>query len=81
MEEEEQQQQLPLAKTLWILTCDVGYANQLFSFYASSQEEAETRAQVLLQQQGKRILHRLSLIEYPNGFVVHHWRIPGTRQE
>ncbi len=82
--EEEQKQAEPLpnrVKTLWILTCDVGYANQLYSFYAHSREEAEQITQAWIEQQGKRILHRLTLSEYPAGFVVHHWRIPGTKAD
>ncbi len=64
-------------KILWLLICDLGYANILVPFYATSEEEAEQEAQVWIGKQGPRILRRISLQPYPCGFKIHHRELPG----
>lgn len=65
-------------KTLWILTCDIGFANELYPFYATSEEEAEQKAQAWIEQRGPRILGRVSLKPSPHGLRILERELPGS---
>jgi hypothetical protein len=64
-------------KTLWLLICVLSYGNELYPFYAVSEEEAEQKAQAWINQQGPRIRGRISLNPSPNGFTIHYRELPG----
>lgn len=68
------------SRILWLLTCDIGYADEVHPFYAISEEEAEQKAQAWIEQQGPRILRRTSLRPSPNGFTIHWRELPGKIQ-
>ncbi len=64
-------------KMLWILTCDIGFADELYPFYAVSEEEAEQKAQAWIEQRGSRILGRVSLKPSPHGLRIFERELPG----
>ena len=64
-------------KMLWLLICDVGYANEIYPLYAVSEEEAELKAQEWITRQGARILRRVSLTPKPEGFRLSFRELPG----
>lgn len=68
---------VPPTKTLWMLMCDIGYAVELHPFYAVSEQEAEQKAQTWIEQQGPRILSRISLKPSPHGFRILRTELPG----
>ncbi len=68
-------------KTLWLLICALSYGNELYPFYATSEEEAEQKAKAWIERQGSRILARISLAPSPNGFTIHYRVLPGHISE
>lgn len=74
MTEEPQEER---AKTLWLLICDIGYADEIHIIYAISEEEAEHKAQAWIEQQGERIKKRISLTARPHGFRILEKELPG----
>lgn len=73
-----EEHQLSPTRTLWILICDIGYANELYPFYAVSEEEAEQKAQAWIARQGSRIQSRVSLKASPHGFRILERELPGN---
>lgn len=72
----EEQQEEP-KKMLWLLICDVGYADEIHPLYAVSTEEAEEKAQEWIARHGSRILRRVSLSAKPEGFRLNFRELPG----
>lgn len=66
--------------TLWILICR--HSNEkwdmLFTFYAKDREQAERKAEEILQE---HTYERLDLKEYPHGFRVVMSHLPGRIEE
>ena len=61
--------------TLWILFCRMNRdVDALFTFYAKDREEAERRAEDILQEYR---YERLDLKAYPGGFRMAFTYIPG----
>lgn len=65
-------------RTLWLLICDIGYADEIHIIYATSEEDAEHKAQIWIEQQGERIKKRISLTPRPHGFRILKRELPGT---
>jgi hypothetical protein len=60
---------------LWILFCRMSKkANTLFTFYAKDREDAERKAEKILQEYS---YERLDLKAYPGGFRMAFTHIPG----
>ena len=65
--------------TLWILFCRMSKdIDTLFTFYAKNHEDAEQKAEKILQQYPYT---RLELKEYPHGFRMVMTHIPGRIDE
>ncbi len=65
--------------TLWILFCRMTKdVDTLFTFYAKDREQAEVRAEEILQ---KYLYERLDLKAFPGGFRMAFTHIPGTIKE
>ena len=65
--------------TLWILFCRMSKdVDTLFTFYAKNHEDAEQKAEKILQQYPYT---RLELKEYPHGFRMVMTHIPGKIDE
>lgn len=65
--------------TLWILFCRMSKdVDTLFTFYAKNHEDAEQKAEKILQQYPYT---RLELKEYPHGFRMVMTHIPGRIDE
>ena len=65
--------------TLWILFCRMSKdVDALFTFYAKNHEDAEQKAEKILQQYPYT---RLDLKEYPHGFRMVMRHIPGRIDE
>lgn len=63
-------------RTLWMLECWNGTYHQLIPLYALSEEDANELADKYIRESEKR-LKRVSLQCFPDGFVIHHSRLPG----
>ncbi len=64
--------------TLWILFCRMTKeVDTLFTFYAKDREQAEQRAEEILQEHPYK---RLDLKAYPCGFRMVFTHIPGTME-
>ncbi len=62
--------------TLWILFCRMTKdVDTLFTFYARDREQAERKAEKILEEYG---YERLDLKEYPGGFRIVRMFIPGV---
>lgn len=65
--------------TLWILFCRMNArVDTLFPFYAKDREDAEQKAEKILQEYP---YERLDLKAYPGGFVIHRNRIAGMIED
>lgn len=65
--------------TLWILCCRMTKdVDTLFTFYARDLEQAEQKAEEILEEYGYK---RLDLKEYPKGFRMVWTYIPGRIEE
>ena len=65
--------------TLWILFCRMNaQADTFFPFYACDREQAEHKAEEILQ---KHFYERLDLKEYPHGFRIVMTTLPGKIEE
>ena len=65
--------------TLWILFCRMTEKwDTLFTFYARDCEDAEVKAEKILQEYP---YERLDLKAYPGGFVMHKSRLAGVMEE
>lgn len=65
--------------TLWILFCRMNEKwDTLFTFYAKDREQAERKAEEILEENG---YERLDLKEYPHGFRMVMAHIPGKIEE
>ena len=67
-------------KTLWILACENGFGRwiEVFPLYATSEEDAELQAQILLvQETARRPLVRFSLKPFPEGFIMGRRKMQG----
>jgi hypothetical protein len=61
--------------TLWILFCRMSNkTDTLFTFYARDREDAERKAEKILQEHS---YERLELKEYPRGFKMVMTTLPG----
>ncbi len=61
--------------TLWILFCRMNkHVDTLFTFYARDRDDAEQKAEEILEEYG---YERLDLKEYPGGFRMVMTHIPG----
>ena len=61
--------------TLWIVFCRMSkHVDALFTFYARDRDDAELKAEEILEEYG---YERLDLKEYPGGFRVVWTHIPG----
>ena len=63
-------------RTLWMLECWNGSYHQLIPLYALSEEDANDLAEKHIRESDKR-LKRINLEAFPDGFVIHHSRLPG----
>ena len=65
--------------TLWILFCRMNEKwDTLFTFYAKDREQAEDKAEKILQEHA---YERLDLREYPRGFRIVMTHLPGKIEE
>ena len=63
-------------RTLWMLECWNGSYHQLIPLYAPSEQDANELAEKYIRESDKR-LKRINLQEFPDGFTIHHSRLPG----
>lgn len=80
MPEEEEKEPVEKKKTLWILACEngIGLWIEVFPLYATSEEDAELQAQILLvQETAKRPLVRFCLKPFPEGFIMGRRKMQG----
>ena len=63
-------------RTLWMLECWNGSYHQLIPLCALSEEDANNLAEKHIRTSNKR-LERINLQAFPDGFVIHHSRLPG----